>query len=217
MCGWKGFVVPIPNCTVTGLAITLKPLHDHFGVKTVVMTSMQAISGAGRSPGVIGLDIIDNILPYIPKEEEKVEREAKKILGVLAKGQVDAADFSVSATCTRVPILEGHTESVLAILDKPATLDGVKEAMRTAGADLASLALPNGPQNLIIVHEDPFRPQVRIDRDTDGGMATTVGRLRPDNAMKNAFKYMLVSHNTQLGAAKGAVVLAEYLHQKGYI
>jgi aspartate-semialdehyde dehydrogenase len=215
--GWKGYVVPIPNCTVTGLAITLKPIFDNFGLKTVVMTSMQAISGSGRSPGVIGLDIIDNILPYIPKEEEKVETEAKKILGTLSGDHIDVADFRVSATCTRAPILEGHTETVLAITEKPVTADAVKQAMRDAGAGLHALELPNAPKDLIIVHDDPFRPQVRLDRDVDGGMATTVGRVRDDDAFENGVKYMLVSHNTKMGAAKGAVLTAEYLAKQSLI
>jgi len=215
--GWKGFIVPIPNCTVTGLAITLKPLYDRFGLQTVFMTSMQAISGAGRSPGVQGLDIIDNILPFIPNEEEKVEREAKKILGALTEGRVIQADFDVSATCTRVPVLEGHTESVVAVTEKPVSLEGVITAMREAGGDLATLGLPTAPESLIIVHDDPFRPQVRIDRDVDGGMATSVGRVRLDHAIENGVKYLLVSHNTKMGGAKGAVLLAEYLATQQYL
>src|SRR3954470_22918595 len=110
--GWKGFIVPIPNCTTTGLAITLAPLHERFGVKAVMMTSMQAMSGAGRSPGVIGLDILDNVIPYIPKEEEKVQTETQKILGRVTPDGIVPASIAVSCTCTRVNVLEGHTESV---------------------------------------------------------------------------------------------------------
>src|SRR5215470_17715279 len=110
--GWKGFVLPLPNCTTVGLAISLKPLLDAFGLERVLMTSMQGISGAGRSPGVVALDIVDNIVPYIPGEEEKVERESVKILGVLGEGGVVGARCTVSATCTRAAVLEGHTEAV---------------------------------------------------------------------------------------------------------
>jgi aspartate-semialdehyde dehydrogenase len=116
--GWKGFVTPVPNCTTMGLAMTLKPIHEAFGVLQVIMTSMQACSGAGRSPGVIGLDIIDNVIPYIPKEEEKVEMETQKILGSVAKDKIIPAPFPVSATCTRVAVLEGHTEAVYVSMKK---------------------------------------------------------------------------------------------------
>src|SRR5574341_2608988 len=110
--GWKGFVAPLPNCTTTGLAITMKPLLEKFGAQKIIMTSMQAMSGAGRSPGVSALDITDNIIPYIPKEEDKVRLETGKILGKLIDGKIIPADMKVSCTCTRVPVIDGHTESV---------------------------------------------------------------------------------------------------------
>jgi aspartate-semialdehyde dehydrogenase len=181
------------------------------------MTSMQAMSGAGRSPGVIGMDILDNIIPYIPKEEEKVQTETQKILGRVSGEGVTPAAIAVSCTCTRVNVLEGHTESVFVQLRKKAGLEEVKAAWRELGADLASLGLPSAPKRLIKVNEDPFRPQVRLDRDEDGGMATVVGRLREDLAFSNGIKYMLVSHNTKMGAAKGAILVAEYLTKKSYI
>src|SRR5262245_40856578 len=127
--GWKGYVTPGPNCTTTGLAITLKPLDQAFGIERVVMTSMQSVSGAGRSPGVLALDIIDNVVPYIAKEEEKVEKETKKILGKLGDEGITAAPFSVSCTCTRVNVIEGHTEAVFVGLKKKAGVDEVKRAM----------------------------------------------------------------------------------------
>jgi aspartate-semialdehyde dehydrogenase len=215
--GWKGFVTPNPNCTTTGLAITLAPLHERFGVRRVFMTSMQAVSGAGRSPGVIALDNIDNIIPFIPKEEEKVEKETRKILGRLDGDEIAPAPFSVSCTCTRVPVLEGHTESVFVELERPASEIDVKGAWREHGAAFLARGYPSAPKQLIVVHDDPFRPQVRLDRDADDGMATTVGRLRRDDSLGNGFKYLLVSHNTKMGAAKGAVLVAEELLDKGYI
>jgi aspartate-semialdehyde dehydrogenase len=215
--GWRGFIVPLPNCTTMGLVITLKPLLDRFGVQRVVMTSMQGVSGAGRSPGVVALDIVDNIIPFIPGEEEKVARETGKILGVIGEGGIAPAAFPVSATCTRAAVTEGHTEAVTASLETRCTPADVVAAFRAFGAELASLALPSAPQRWITVHDDPFRPQPRLDRDADGGMTTSVGRIREDLALENGVKYLLVSHNTKMGAAKGAVLTAEYLATAGYI
>lgn len=209
--GWKGFVAPNPNCTTVGLAITLAPLHRAFGVKRVHMVSMQAVSGAGRSPGVIALDVIDNIIPFIPKEEGKVEAEAKKILGTAVGTRIENAEFGVSSTCTRVGVLEGHTEAVHLELAKPATAEAIEAAWREFAADFCAAGLPTCPPSLIHVYSDPFRPQVREDRDLGGGMTTSVGRLREDHTGENAWKYMLVSHNTKMGAALGCILVAEYL------
>jgi aspartate-semialdehyde dehydrogenase len=214
--GWKGFITPGPNCTTVGMAITLAPLRDHFGVSKVMMTSMQSVSGAGRSPGVLALDITDNLVPYIPKEEEKVEKETRKLLGRFEGDRVVDADLMVSCTCTRVPVLEGHTEAVFVGLQKKAGLDEVKAAMRSFGESFLALKLPSAPKALITVEDDPFRPQPRFDRDRDGGMTTTVGRLREEPVL-GGIKYVLVSHNTKMGAAKGALLCAEYLVHRGYI
>lgn len=215
--GWKGFIATQPNCTTIGMAITLKPLFDTFGLKKVFMTSMQGVSGAGRSPGVISLDILDNIIPFISGEEEKVEKESRKILGTLGEGGITLADFVVSATCTRAAVLEGHTEAVIAAMTNPCSVADARAAMIEFGQEFVKSGLPSAPQHMIIVHDDPFRPQPRLDRDAEDGMATSVGRLRPDQALDNAVKYMLVSHNTKMGAAKGAVLMAEYLVQQDYI
>jgi len=215
--GWKGFVTPVPNCTTMGLAMTLKPIHEAFGVLQVLMTSLQACSGAGRSPGVIGLDIIDNVIPYIPKEEEKVEVETQKILGTVSGGTVTPAPFPVSATCTRVAVLEGHTEAVYVSMKKHATVEDVTKVLEEHGKDFVALKLPSGPSSLIEVTGDPYRPQPRLDRDRSEGMVTTVGRIRQDHALPNGIKYVLVSHNTKMGAAKGGILVAEYLVNKGHI
>ena len=212
--GWRGYVTPIPNCTTTGLVIALKPLHDAFGVRRVMVTSMQGISGAGRSPGVVGLDIIDNVVPFIPKEEEKVARETRKIFATLGEGGLRDADFVVSATCTRASVLEGHTEAVSVSLEKPASPADVAAAMRAFDG---GRALPSAPGRWIIVHDDPFRPQPRLDRDAEGGMATSVGRIRPEPVLENGVKFVLVSHNTKMGAAKGAVLVAEHLYEGGLV
>ena len=125
--------------------------------------------------------------------------------------------MTVSCTCTRVNVLEGHTESVFVELKKKASLDDVKAAWRSFGKEMAELNLPSLPRHLISVSDDPFRPQVRLDRDAEGGMSTVVGRLRSDPVLANGVKYMLVSHNTRMGAARGAILVAEYLTKKGYI
>jgi aspartate-semialdehyde dehydrogenase len=216
--GWRGFIAPLPNCTTMGLAVTLRPLLDCFGVQRVVMTSLQGLSGAGRSPGVIGLDILDNVIPYIPGEEDKVARETGKILGRLdGDGGVVPATFPVSATCTRVAVSEGHTEAVTVSLGAPAAPADVAAAFRDFGREWARLELPSSPRRLITVHDDPFRPQPRLDRDADGGMTTSVGRIRADPALEHGVKYVLVSHNTRMGAAKGAVLIAEYLALAGHV
>ena len=211
--GWKGFIVPIPNCTTTGLAVTLAPLEKAFGVQAVIMTSLQAVSGAGRSPGVIALDVVDNVIPHISKEEGKVEVETKKILG----GPMTPHAVKVSCTCTRVAVLEGHTETAFVSLKKKASASEVASAMREWKGDEGANGLPSAPPRWIEVLEDPFRPQPRLDRDTHGGMATSVGRIREDSVLENGIKYVLVSHNTKMGAAKGAVLVAELLRARSIL
>jgi aspartate-semialdehyde dehydrogenase len=213
--GWKGFVAPIPNCTTTGLVIALAPLARRFGLRSVVLTSLQAISGAGRSPGVAGLDILDNVIPYIPNEEAKVERETRKILGRLAGEQIEPLEIAVSATCTRVNVRDGHTEAVTAGLGRRASIAEVTEALRAFGQEFVDLGLPSTPPELIQVTEDPYRPQPRIDRRVNDGMTTVVGRLREDSVLENGIRLVLLSHNTKMGAAKGAVLVAEYLVHRG--
>lgn len=215
--GWQGFITPNPNCTTVGLAMTLAPLAQNFGLDTVVMTSLQAVSGAGRNGGVLSLDIVDNIIPYIPKEEDKVRREVCKILGRVSASGLEPASIRISATCTRVPVIDGHTESVLAITTRQASVAAARDALEQFGAEFCQLNLPSAPPQLIVVHDDPFRPQPRLDRDTYDGMATVVGRLRADTAFDHGLQYVLLSHNTKMGAAKGAVLAAEVLVQRGYI
>jgi aspartate-semialdehyde dehydrogenase len=211
--GWKGFIAPGPNCTTTGLAIALAPLESAFGVQAVMMTSLQAVSGAGRSPGVIALDITDNVIPHIAKEEGKVEIETKKILG----GPQAPHALKVSCTCTRVAVLEGHTEAAFVSLRKKASPQEVASAMREWKGHEAARGLPSSARAWIEVSDDPFRPQPRLDRDNQGGMATTVGRIREDAVLENGVKFVLVSHNTKMGAAKGAVLVAELLKQQGFV
>ena len=215
--GWKGWVAPLPNCTTTGLAITMKPLYEKYGAKKVMMTSMQAISGGGRSPGVSAMDVTDNIIPYIPKEESKVRIETKKILGKLKDGKIEPADIRVSCTCTRVPVIDGHTESVFVETEKEVDPKNAKETYEQYNKEISVAGLPSAPKDYYVVHEDPTRPQPRIERQVGGGMTTTIGRLEKEELFDHGLKYMLFSHNKKMGSAKGAVLLAEMLYKKDKI
>ena len=214
---WKGFVAPLPNCTTTGLAITMKPLYEKYGAKKVLMTSMQAISGAGRTPGVSAMDVTDNIIPYIPKEEKKVRIETAKILGKLKDGKIEPANIKVSCTCTRVPVIDGHTESVFVETSKPIDPKSAKECYEEFSKNVSIAGLPSAPPDYLIVHEDPTRPQPRIDREINDGMTTSIGRLEEESLFDHGIKYILFSHNKKMGSAKGAVLLAEMLYKKGKI
>ena len=213
---WKGWVAPLPNCTTTGLAITLKPLLEKYGVKRVLMTSMQAISGGGRS-GVSAMGITDNIIPYIPKEEGKVRLETRKILGKLKDGKIDDADVKISCTCTRVPVLDGHTESVF--IETAGEIDPAraKDTYDQYNNEVSVTGLPSAPEKYYAFHEDPTRPQPRLERAVGDGMTTTIGRVENEELFDNGLKYMLFSHNKKMGSAKGAVLLAEMLYKKGKI
>jgi len=215
--GWKGWVAPLPNCTTTGLAITMKPLYEKYGAKKVMMTSMQAISGGGRSPGVSAMDVTDNIIPYIPMEENKVRIETKKILGKLKDGKIEPADIRVSCTCTRVPVIDGHTESVFVETEKEVDPKNAKETYEQYNKEISVVGLPSAPKDYYAVHEDPTRPQPRIERQVGDGMTTTIGRLEKEELFDHGLKYILFSHNKKMGSAKGAVLLAEMLYKKDKI
>jgi aspartate-semialdehyde dehydrogenase len=213
---WKGWVAPLPNCTTTGLAITLKPLLEKYGAKKVMMTSMQAISGGGKS-GVSAMGITDNIIPYIPKEEGKVRIETRKILGKLKDGKIEDADIRISCTCTRVPVIDGHTESVFVETEKEIDPKMAKETYNEYNKSISVAGLPSAPKDYYAFHEDPTRPQPRMEREVGGGMTTTIGRVEKEELFDNGLKYMLFSHNKKMGSAKGAVLVAEMLYKKGKI
>ncbi len=206
----KGFIVTNPNCAVASFAPPLAALHRKFGVESVIVTTMQAISGAGY-PGVASMDIADNVYPYIAGEEPKVEIEAQKILGVFKNGAIEKADFTVSAQCFRVNVIDGHTASVRVNLKRTATLEEVVEAMKT----FPSLDLHSSPKHFIEVTDEPSRPQPRLDRDNGKGMTITVGRVFPDNIFD--YRFVSLSHNTVRGAAGSAVLNAELLIAKNVI
>ncbi len=213
---WKGWVAPLPNCTTTGLAITLKPLLEKYGAKKVMMTSMQAISGGGKS-GVSAMGITDNIIPYIPKEEGKVRLETRKILGKLKDGKIVDADIRVSCTCTRVPVIDGHTESVFVETTQEIDPVKAKETYDKCNEDISVAGLPSAPEKYYAFHDDPTRPQPRMERTVGDGMTTTIGRVEKEELFDHGLKYMLFSHNKKMGSAKGAVLLAEMLYKKGKI
>jgi len=213
---WKGWVAPLPNCTTTGLAITLKPLLEKYGAKKVMMTSMQAISGGGKS-GVSAMGITDNIIPYIPKEEEKVRIETRKILGKLKDGKIEDADIKISCTCTRVPVIDGHTESVFVETSEEIDPLKAKDTYNQCNSEVSVVGLPSAPEKYYAFHEDPTRPQPRMERSVGDGMTTTIGRVEKEELFDHGLKYMLFSHNKKMGSAKGAVLLAEMLYKKGKI
>ena len=206
----KGFIVTNPNCAVVSFAPPLAALHRKFGVESVIVTTMQAVSGAGY-PGVASLDITDNVFPYIAGEEPKVETEAQKILGEFTENGIQKADFTVSAQCFRVNVIDGHTASVRVNLKQTATLEEVVEAMRT----FPSLGLHSSPERFIEVTDEPSRPQPRLDRDNGNGMTITVGRVFPDNIYD--YRFVSLSHNTVRGAAGSTVLNAELLISRGLI
>jgi aspartate-semialdehyde dehydrogenase len=209
--GWKGYITTDPNCSTIQMAMTLKPLMQ-FGIKQVMVTTMQALSGAGY-PGVPSLDIIDNVIPYIGKEEEKMESESLKILGSFNGKTVQNADFVISASCNRVHVKDGHLESVFVKLDKSPSLDKVEEAFASFQGEPQRLKLPSAPEHPIVVRKEANRPQPRFDRDEGRGMSVSVGRLRKDPLM--TLKYMCLGHNTIRGGAGAGVLSAELMVAKG--
>ena len=212
--GWKGMIVTNPNCTTIGLVMSLAPLEKTFGLEKVLMTSMQAVSGAGY-PGVPTLDILGNVIPHIGGEEEKVERETRKLLGNLSDGQVKMGDFVVSAHCNRVPVEDGHTESISVSLRTRASVEDLITAWRNFRARPQELQLPSAPKHPIIVREERDRPQPKFDILSENGMAAVVGRVRPCPVLQ--FKYTALSHNTIRGAAGAALLNAELMKAEGYL
>jgi aspartate-semialdehyde dehydrogenase len=209
-----GYVVTNSNCSAMGLVLALAPLHETFGLDTVMVVTMQAVSGAGY-PGVASLDILGNVIPYIAKEEEKMEEETRKLLGRLDTTRVELADFKMSAQCNRVAVEDGHTESVSVKLRKPAEIEDILAAWRTFKGEAHNLGLPSAPQDPVVYVEAADRPQPRFDVDRGAGMTATVGRLRRCNVLD--WKFTVLSHNTIRGAAGAALLNAELLKVQGYL
>lgn len=209
-----GFIATNPNCSAIGLVMALAPLHRQFGVDAVFVATMQAVSGAGY-PGVASLDILGNVVPFIAKEEEKLEAETKKLLGQLQNGSVKDADFKISAQCNRVAVEDGHTESVSIKLRRKVAKEEILESWSSFRARPQEIPLPTAPEQPVIYDCAADRPQPRLDVNRGRGMSATVGRLRPCNLLD--WKFTVLSHNTIRGAAGAALLNAELLKHDGYL
>jgi len=209
-----GFIVTNSNCSVMGLVLALAPLQRRFGLQQVFAVTMQAVSGAGY-PGVASLDILGNVIPYIPKEEEKMEAEAPRMLGRLKGSAVEPASFRISVQCNRVAVEDGHTESVSVKLEKTAKGEDLIESWRGFSGRPQEMKLPSAPAKPIVYERAPDRPQPRLDAERGGGMSVSVGRLRACNLLD--WKFTVLSHNTIRGAAGAALLNAELLKAQGYL
>jgi len=209
-----GFVVTNPNCSAIGLVLALAPLDHKFGLETVMAVTMQAVSGAGY-PGVASLDILGNVIPYIAKEEEKMEEETLKLLGSLNGAGVVPGKFTMSAQCNRVAVEDGHTESVSVRLKAKARPEDMIAAWNAYTAEPQKLRLPSAPDQPVVYLQANDRPQPRFDAERGAGMTTTVGRLRPCKVLD--WKFTVLSHNTIRGAAGAALLNAELLKAQGYL
>lgn len=210
-----GYMVTNPNCSTIGLVMGLKPIEERFGIEQIFVTTMQAVSGAGY-PGVASMDILDNVVPYIGSEEEKMEAETLKLLGRLEGHAVAPLNAGITAHCNRVPVVDGHTECVSIKLGNKLGRPVTREDMLSAWAEFRPLAgrgLPFAPEQPVEWAGEPDRPQPRLDRNRGRGMAVTVGRLRPCNLLD--WKFVLLSHNTVRGAAGATILNAELLASLG--
>ena len=212
--GSGGFVVTNPNCSAIGLVLALAPLQQQFGLEKVLAVTMQAVSGAGY-PGVASLDILGDVIPYVPKEEEKMEEETRKLLGRLNSRGIEPGNFSVSAHCNRVAVEDGHTESVSVKLKTKTQQAEILKAWKEFRSTPQELNLPSAPEQPVVYVDTPDRPQPRLDVDRGAGMSASVGRLRPCGVLD--WKFTVLSHNTIRGAAGAAVLNAELLKAQGYL
>ncbi|MEQ9309169.1 MAG: aspartate-semialdehyde dehydrogenase [Balneolaceae bacterium] len=210
----SGWIVTNPNCVAVPLSLALKPIYDAFGIEAMIVTTMQAISGAGY-PGVPSLDILGNLVPFIGGEEPKIAPETHKLLGSYSKGVVTEPDFKVQATCTRVPVINGHTAAVtIKLANKPSSIDEVRKVVENFKNPIADLGLPFAPKQAIKLHNEVKYPQPRLHADQENGMQLHMGRLRDAEVFDVSFVCM--AHNTIRGAAGGAILNAELLKRKGF-
>lgn len=211
--GWSGFIVANPNCSAIHLNLALKPLQQAFGLEAVFVATLQAVSGAGY-PGVPSLDMIDNVVPFIPSEEEKMVEETQKILGGY-NGAFQNAEIAMSAHCNRVPVRDGHTECVSVRLSRPADPDAVIDAFESFRGRPQELGLPSAPTQPVVVRHERNRPQPVLDRDAASGMASVVGRVRPCALFGT--KFVVLGHNTIRGAAGASILNAELFRVEGLL
>lgn len=210
--GWSGSIVANGNCTAIHLSLALAPLHREFGIERLVVTTMQALSGASY-PGVPSLDALDNVVPFIAGEEEKVVAETRKFLGGWDGARFVPADIAMSVHCNRVSVRDGHTETVSLTLRGAPSVDVVTRSLRAFRGRPQELGLPTAPAHPIVVRDEPDRPQPVLDRDVERGMASVVGRVREDPVL--GLKFVVLGHNTIRGAAGASVLNAELLVAEG--
>jgi len=211
---WKGGIITNPNCSTIGLMLALKPLHDRFGLRNVRVVTMQAVSGAGI-PGVSSMEILDNVIPYIGGEEEKLETEPLKILGRLGDGGITPSNLVIAAQCNRVPVVDGHTECVWITPERTTSVEEILEAWTGFVPEIDGMGLPSAPRPALVVLEGTAVPQPRLHRDLGRGMAASVGRLRASPG--GDFAFVTLSHNTIRGAAGGAILCAELAVARGLV
>lgn len=209
-----GFIVTNPNCSTIMIALALAPLHAAFGVEACVATTLQALSGAGY-PGVASLDILDNVLPFIGGEEEKIETETVKILSRFDGGQIQPAPMAVSAQCHRVNVADGHMAAVRVKFARKPTLDNLRDALTSFRSLPQELGLHSAPATPITIRDEENRPQPKLDRDAGKGMTITAGRIKPDSVLD--YRLVVLSHNTIRGAAGAAILNAELLVALGHL
>ena len=207
-----GFIVTNPNCSTIALTLTLKPICDNFNIKRVYVSTMQAISGAGYN-GVPSMAIVDNLVPYIGSEEEKMESESLYLLGSPENGFSKPCNFRISTSCHRVPVIDGHTEAVFIEFEDDFDINDVEDKMSSFKGLPQELNLFSAPENPLIIKKEKDRPQPRMDRNAGNGMSVSVGRLRKDQAFENSLKYVLMGHNTIRGAAGASILNAELINE----
>jgi len=211
----SGWIVTNPNCVVIPLVMALRPLHDAYGVKSLVVTSMQAVSGAGY-PGVASLDILGNVIPFIGGEETKIHTEPLKLLGTLNQKNIQFADIPIQATATRVPVQNGHLLSITVGLDKkPSSEKEAAELLKNWKSPIADLDLPSAPGFPLKVYDEERFPQPKLQADSANGMQTSIGRIRKSNVLD--LNFVAMAHNTIRGAAGGAILNAELLAARGFL
>ena len=212
--GWEGLLVTSPNCTTTAAVMAVAPLHKAFGLQRMFAATLQAVSGAGY-PGVASLDVLDNVIPYIPGEEEKVEQETCLLLGKIRDGKRHPAEVAVSAHANRVPVVDGHTVCISAAFERKPSVEEAQEVLRGFRGPRMVAGLPSAPERPIHLRLEADRPQPRRDRDAERGWAVTVGRVRQCPLLD--LRLVSVVHNTLRGAAGGAVLNAELLVASGFL
>ncbi len=212
--GWSGFIVASPNCSTTSIILPMKVWQDAFGLEAAVITTMQAISGAGY-PGVSSMDILDNVVPHIGGEDKKLENEPKKLLGDVIDSALHLADIRTSAQANRVPVIDGHLASVSVKLGHSVSVEEAVDALENWQPPAVCANLPTSPQRPLIYRHEDDRPQPRLDRDSEDGLAWTVGKVRACGVLD--LRYMAITHNTLRGAASGSILNAELLVAQGFI